>query len=324
LEATGEGFSGALVTTASNVGEALGRGPSAGPELLVLDHPRPDDVTRILQAVDSGGLPRWAVVLLDTNPVANWVEVLPSEELTVPMIRRVFRSAIEQHALRREIARARGDLHAIGSRVAHDLRTEVASILTNSELLREVISKDKPPLSDIMEPIFGSVDALGKIIERLSFMAMVSARGAAKKQLDMGHVVGRALQRMESEILRRKASMIQPDFWPTVSGEAAWIEKIWCDLLTNALIHSSGPARIELGWLSKESGHRFWVRDNGAGVSPEVRSQLFQPFHMMHRANGPRGLGLSMVQRLVELQGGSCGYEHREEGGSNFFFTLPI
>lgn len=316
-------FLGSVVTAARNVGEVLGRRPGPGSEVVVLGRPNPDDVTKVVEAVDMLGLPRLAVILIGTNPVANFVEALSPDELTEPVIAHVLRSSIEQHALRREIARARGDLLAISSRVAHDLRAELAGIFTTSELMREVLRKESPPVADLVEPIFESVGALGIIIERLSFLARVSANGAAKKQFDMGHVVLRALQRMDAEILRRKASMVQPNFWPKVAGEATCVEKIWCDLLANALIHARHEPRIELGWTRKESEHRFWVRDDGVGVSPESRSQLFQPFHLMHRLNSPRGLGLPMVQRLVELHGGCCGYEPREDGGSNFFFTLP-
>jgi signal transduction histidine kinase len=323
VEAVRNEFAGSVITAAKSLGEALGRTPSPGPEIVVLGRRSPEDVTIAIEAVDAWGLPRWAVILIGTNPVASWVETLSAEELAGPAIPHVFRSAIEQRALRREIARARGDLLAIGSRVSHDMRTEVAGILTNTELLRELLSKERPALRNLTEPILESVDALGKIIGRLSFLAKASVRGAAKKQFDMGHAVLRALQRMDSEIQRRRASMVQPNFWPKVSGEADSIEKVWCDLLANALTHARDQPRIELGWIRNKSEHRFWIGDDGIGVAPESRPQLFQPFHLMHRMNSPKGLGLPLIQRLVELHGGSCGYEPFKEGGSLFFFTLP-
>jgi|HubBroStandDraft_1064217.scaffolds.fasta_scaffold63272_2 signal transduction histidine kinase len=323
VEATRNAFSGSVVLNVKNIGEALSRMPAPGPEVIVLWHPNPDIVTKAFEAVDTWGLPRWAVVIIGVNPITGWVEWLPADELTAAAIPRVFFSAIEHLALRREIARARGDLLSIGSRVSHDLRTEAAAIRTNAELLRDVLSKEKPALAGMTEPIVESVDALGKIIERLSFLARVSVRVAAKKQFDMGHAVLRALQRMDPEIQRRRASMIQPNFWPKVNGEAASLEKVWCDLLANALTHARDQPRIELGWLRNETGHRFWISDDGVGIPLESQPQLFHPFHLMHRLNSPRGLGLTLVQRLIELQGGRCGYEPYEDGGSKFFFTLP-
>jgi K+-sensing histidine kinase KdpD len=323
VEATRHAFSGSVITTVKNIGEAMGRRPAVGPEIIVLGHPNQDEVNMAFDAVDPLGLPRWAVVIVGVNPVAGWVEALPVNELTMTSVPRVFGSAIEHRALRREIARARGDLLSIGSRVSHDLRTEVAGILTSTELLKDVLSKEKQAIAGLTEPIVESVDALGRIIERLSYLARVSVRGAAKKQVDMGHTVLRALQRMDNEIQRRRASMIQPNFWPKVNGEAASLEKVWCDLLANALTHARDQPRIELGWLRNETGHRFWISDDGVGIPLESQPQLFHPFHLMHRLNSPRGLGLTVVQRLIELQGGRCGYEPYEDGGSKFFFTLP-
>lgn len=83
------------------------------------------------------------------------------------------------------------------------------------------------------------------------------------------------------------------------------------------------PPQIELGWMQEEGEHRFWIRDYGNGVPPEKRPQLFQSFHLRQRKNSPRGLGLPLVQRLMELPGGRCGYLPRD-GGSDFFFTLPM
>jgi signal transduction histidine kinase len=323
VEATRHAYSGSVILTVKNIGEALVRRPALGPEIIVLGHPNQEDVTRAFEAVDGLGLPRWAVVIIGLNPVPGWVEALPVGELTMTSVPRVFGSAIEHWALRREIARARGDLLSIGSRIAHDLRSEAAGILTSTELLKDVLSKEKQALASMTTPILEGVDALGKIVERLSFLARISVRGAAKKQFDMGHTVLRALQRMDTEIQRRRASMIQPNFWPKVNGEAASLEKVWCDLLANALTHARDQPRIELGWIRNESGHRFWISDDGIGVPLESRPQLFHPFHLMHRLNSPRGMGLTLVQRLVELQGGHCGYEAFEDGGSKFFFTLP-
>src|ERR1700677_2415268 len=92
-EATRSAFSGSVVRTAANVDEALGQMPDPGSGLLVLDRPNPDGVAKVEGAVDAGGLPRWAVVLVGTNPVAHWVETLAPDELNGQVIAHVFRSA---------------------------------------------------------------------------------------------------------------------------------------------------------------------------------------------------------------------------------------
>ena len=69
---------------------------------------------------------------------------------------------------------------------------------------------------------------------------------------------------------------------------------------------------------------RFWVRDNGPGLTPEAQVSLFTPFTRLHqvRTEG-HGLGLSIVQRIVEKLGGEVGIESQVGEGSLFYFTLP-
>ena len=91
----------------------------------------------------------------------------------------------------------------------------------------------------------------------------------------------------------------------------------------NALQHAGEKPRIELGWRREKEALRFQICDDGGGVPVELRAGLFQPFHSLHKPESTRGLGLSIVQRLVELQAGGCGYEPNPKGGACFFFTLP-
>jgi signal transduction histidine kinase len=131
------------------------------------------------------------------------------------------------------------------------------------------------------------------------------------------------LQRVESRALKKNATIINPGSWPQVSGVAKWLEEIWWNLLTNALQHTADNPRIELNWREESSRYRFEISDNGGGVPEIMQRHLFRPFHSLHKLEGGKGFGLSIVQRLVELQGGDCGYEPRP-GGSCFFFSLPI
>jgi signal transduction histidine kinase len=66
------------------------------------------------------------------------------------------------------------------------------------------------------------------------------------------------------------------------------------------------------------------VRDNGPGLTPEDQAKLFTPFTRVSEAQiEGHGLGLSIVQRIVEKLGGTVGVESAPGQGSTFFFTLP-
>jgi signal transduction histidine kinase len=111
-----------------------------------------------------------------------------------------------------------------------------------------------------------------------------------------------------------------------VLGYAAWIEEVWANYLSNAIKYGGDPPMITLGSdLPTPGCARFWVRDNGPGLSPNQQSLLFMPFTRLHtgRAEG-HGLGLSIVRRIIERLGGSAGVESIPGHGATFFFTLPI
>jgi len=69
---------------------------------------------------------------------------------------------------------------------------------------------------------------------------------------------------------------------------------------------------------------RFWISDNGPGLTPEQQGSLFTDFTRLDtvRVEG-HGLGLSIVRRIVEKLGGQAGVESAVGEGSTFYFTLP-
>lgn len=108
-----------------------------------------------------------------------------------------------------------------------------------------------------------------------------------------------------------------------MNGVADWLEIIWWNFLANALQHAGEKPQVELNWRQENDAFRFQVSDSGGGIPAEIREKLFQPFDSLHKPESGFGLGLSLVQRLVDLQGGNCGCEANPKGGSCFFFTLP-
>jgi signal transduction histidine kinase len=228
---------------------------------------------------------------------------------------------IAQDQLWRENLRLRGDLLTVARRISHDLRTPLGGVVATSEVLKEILAENNPSRSSLVAPILDSTEEIKKLIERVSFILKASANPLPKEPVKMGEVVFRTLQRLEGKILKKNAVVSEPDSWPEVNGVFSWLEVVWWNLLANAV--QFGKDRVELGWQKENGGLRFWICDNGDGVPMEKHAKLFQPFHSLHKPDAAHGLGLSIVQRLMELQGGRCGFEPRLKGGSSFYFTLP-
>lgn len=217
-----------------------------------------------------------------------------------------------------ENAQLRGDLLTIAARISHDLRTPLGGILTTMELLKEIFKENEIPAE--FNSVFKSVDEMMALIRSVSLMAKASANPPPPQKIRMSDAVYHAWQRSERQISRRGARVMISRTWPEIFGIADWLEFIWWQFLSNALRY--GGKEIELGWRNENGTGKFFARDDGGEISQECRAGLFQPFDELHQPNASRGVGLSMVRRLVEQQNGSCGYEF--DGASVFYFTLPM
>ena len=272
-------------------------------------------------ARDETGLARWAVVSFASNVTNGDNEGQSISSCDAATAAALLRTIWELHLLRRENAQLRGDLLTFGSRIAHDLRTPLGGVLTTAEMLQEILHEDAPANVPLIQPILDSTYGLVTLIERTSFFARAIAARPAASALDMGTPFWNAYQQLEGQMLKAQATFTHPSTWPTVEGHEARLEAVWRILLTNAIQHRVPGTKIEAGWSVETSGHRFWVRNEGA-VSPEKRASLYFPFHRLHEPGAQRGLGLSFMQRLVELDGGQCGVTQPSPGQVEFFFVL--
>jgi signal transduction histidine kinase len=162
------------------------------------------------------------------------------------------------------------------------------------------------------------------IIEELLLLAGVRKTEVEKRPVDMARVVSGALQRLSYMTKEHGPEVILPEQWPVALGYEPWIEEVWANYLSNAMKYGGCPPRLELGADAAEGKVRFRVRDNGPGLTPEQRAQLFTPFTRLHQARATgQGLGLSIVRRIMEKLGGEAWVESTPGRGSTFGFTLP-
>lgn len=303
--------------------DALALPPATGAEIVVLWPGRPGDDARALAATDVQGLPRWGVVVVGAASEEPAVEVLAVDELEPRLVARALRSCLSLRKLRRELERERGDVWTLGRRLTHDLRNPLGCIVTTAEMMREMLAVESPEQAPYIETIVDGAAEMLELINRIHFMTKVSAQPRVPERIDMDGVRQAAVDRLQREITRRRAKVTAPESWPEVYGVRPWLEMVWGNFLANALRHTGESPRIEMKWQRERTAWRFEVCDDGPGVPSDRTGLLFVPFHRLHEQHGC-GLGLSMVQRLVDLHGGRCGYEGGGGRGATFYFTLPL
>jgi PAS domain S-box-containing protein len=225
-----------------------------------------------------------------------------------------------------ELKQRNEELDAYAHTVAHDLKGPTGLIIGFAQTLEENFAEIPPKeMRRHLRTITRNGRKMNNIIKELLLMSSVRKAHVESEPLDMASIVVEAVERLAFEIDVYEAEIIVAGQWPVATGYAPWLEEVWVNYISNAIKYGGRPPRIELG-ASKESTDfvRFWVHDNGPGISPEDQIRLFTPYTQLDtvRAQG-HGLGLSIVQRIVEKLGGETGIESSPDQGSTFFFTLP-
>jgi PAS domain S-box-containing protein len=255
-----------------------------------------------------------------------------SEDITE---RKLLEDSLRQRTVELQVQNE--ELDAFAHTVAHDLQGPLGPIIGFASLLNEeytTLADDE--IREFARTIARNGRKMSNIINELLLLAGVRKMKIEPKPLDMAAIVAEALQRLTGAIEEYQAEIILPAAWPAALGYGPWIEEVWANYLSNAIKYGGRPPRLELGATEYQTPEgseifqvspgmvRFWVRDNGPGLTSEEQARLFTQFTRLHqvRARG-HGLGLSIVQRIIKKLGGQVGVESQMGQGSIFSFTLP-
>ncbi|NOQ27727.1 MAG: PAS domain-containing protein [Bacteroidales bacterium] len=218
------------------------------------------------------------------------------------------------------------ELDAYARTVAHDLKNPMNTILGFTAIFKEYENlNDKQ--REFTNYIHESANKMHDIIEGLLLLARVRNNKDIKtSSLEMDVIIEKVLYRLEDLIKQTNGNINYNNKWPLSVGYPIWIEEVWVNYISNALKYSGSPPYVELGATEMKDSIKFWVKDNGKGLTIEEKKDLFNEFSQLEsRKNDTEGhgLGLSIVKRIVTKLDGNVGIETEIGSGCTFFFTLP-
>ncbi len=256
---------------------------------------------------------------LHISPLRN-----PDGKLTGRLI--VLRDMTHRIYLENELRLQNEELKAFTQMVAHDLKAPLGIILGFSELLPAMVVNERDSrIGNYAGIMHNTAQKMSHIIEELLLFAHVRQQAIELQMLDMQLVIAEVKYRLHYAIEEAEATIVYPDSWPAVVGYAPWVEEIWANYLSNGLKYGGQPPHLTLGFTVQENDMiRFWVRDNGSGISAADQARLFNTFTRLDndQVEG-HGLGLSIAKRIADRLGGTVGVESNLGEGSLFFFCLP-
>jgi light-regulated signal transduction histidine kinase (bacteriophytochrome) len=227
----------------------------------------------------------------------------------------------------RELEIANKDLESFSYSVSHDLREPLRAVEGFCELFRSEFEASVPePGRKLLERIWSGATRMNQLINDLLHFSRFSREPlnclrVPLREIVLGIVAGLQERQGQSQV------SVHVEELPDCYGDRSLLEQVLTNLLSNAFKFTAGrsAARVDVGSLRQGDRIVYYVRDNGVGFDMKYADKLFGVFQRLHSKDAfeGTGIGLSIVQRIIQRHGGSVWADSRPEEGATLYFSLP-
>lgn len=220
-----------------------------------------------------------------------------------------------------ERSRRHAALGRMAAGIAHEVRNPLGTLRGFAQYFSRIESKDTK-VQEYADLMVGEVDRLNRTVSAL--LQFSRPREPEMKPFDLCPLLKRSVTMVQAEADNQqvKIDLQLPDAPLELIADPDLIQQVLLNLLQNSLSASSAGDRIALSASSQESVVELTVRDSGKGLSVEEKEKMFDPFYTT-RKDGT-GLGLAVVQQIVEQHNGQIKVESHEDHGTCITVGLPV
>ncbi len=245
-------------------------------------------------------------------------------------MRAALRARLRQYEMRRRqemLTRLNADLEQFAHSASHDLQEPLRNVAIYSELLsrRYASAIDGSGLQFLEHVRSGALRMQSLVHDLLSYTQAASLHEDVSEPRDAGLAFEEVLSNLRASIAQSGAC-ITCDPLPAVRVLAVHLQQLLQNLIGNAIKYrSEEPPRIHVSAKKRDGYWLFSVEDNGIGIDPESKEQIFGIFKRLHTNDkySGTGIGLAICQRIAERYRGRIWVESEPGRGSTFFFTIP-
>ena len=220
--------------------------------------------------------------------------------------------------------------NAMLTSISHDLRTPLASILGSATSLRTYRkSLDDKAQGELVAMIQEEAERLNRFIANLLDMTRLESGAVQSRNetVDVGDVVGSALQRAAAVLAQHKVQLDIAEDLPMAQGDPVLLEQVLFNLLDNAAKYAPAGTTIALTARRDDGRITLQLSDEGPGLPDGARERVFDKFYRVHAGDSQRagtGLGLAICRGFVEAMGGTITAANRaDHSGAVFSILLP-
>jgi two-component system sensor histidine kinase KdpD len=275
---------------------------------------------------------RGVLALLPLNPA----------RIALPEQQRLLETFVSQIALALERVKLAAEAHSaqlkieteqlrnsLLSAISHDLRTPLAAIVgASSSLVQDESKLDNHARRELGQTIYDEATRMAGLANNLLDMARLEAGAVIlnRQWQPLEEVVGAALAGLTSRLLNHPVSVKLPQDLPLVEIDSMLIERVFANLLENAVKYTPPGTSIEIYAVSGLNELLVTVSDHGLGIPAGEEQRIFEKFHRVDTEGnkGGAGLGLTICRSIVEAHGGRIWADNSRSGGAAFHFALPL
>jgi len=221
-----------------------------------------------------------------------------------------------------ELEAANKELEAFSYSISHDLRAPLRRIVGFVTILVEDYASELPEKAQqFLQRVSKNAVEMGELIDCLLAFSRLGRQPVHKQEVAPGQIVREAWQDLCTERGGRRVEIAIGEL-RHCQADPILLKQVFINFLSNALKYSRTReiTRIEVGM----DGGAYFVRDNGVGFDMSYGGKLFGVFQRLHRAEDYEGtgVGLALVQRIIQRHGGRVWAHAVENQGATFYFTL--
>jgi len=224
----------------------------------------------------------------------------------------------------RELSQANKELQEFAHITAHDLKTPLRAIGTLADwLLRDYADKFDEQGKQKVRLLVAKAVQMSALIDDILRYSRLGHDITNRQRIDLNAVLSEVIAGIDP--LEHIEITVENEL-PVLMCERIHIIQIFQNLLSNAVKYMDKPrGQIKIGCVERDGFWEFSVTDNGPGIEKRHFKRIFKLFQTLSPSDGVEntGIGLSIVKKIVELNGGSVRVESRIGEGSTFVFTLP-
>ncbi len=242
----------------------------------------------------------------------HWHEAILTNLLDDPSVRGLIvnsRDISERKLMEEELLASNRELDSFASTVSHDLRTPLALIEGYAQLMRAEGNAQEENEA-YLKSIISAARRMDELTESLLEYAQAGQPAGAATLVEPLDVLSDVLFEHANEIEGGKIEVILGEIFPTIRVDHFKLRQVFTNLVNNAVkyLAATPQPRIEIAAQSDRGVATFFVGDNGPGLDPELKDEVFLPFKRFSSSASPGlGIGLSTVKRAVEGWGGGSG-----------------